>query len=266
MKLVQIAAAFALSFTPLAASAQARYSPVLSTSMQRSCPGETGMTMLFDATGQSPLNQPQITRDARSFRATRDGSSYAFEQAAVSPAGDTILRANVAANGAVSNAQLSGSAFQAALAASQTPVDVSTLANSLALEIPERLIVGRTFAVGDQYYPEELRHTLVGQMTSAMGVPFPVQGSIDITYRGESTQNGRRVHVFEGALRAEGNGDMQGQVVSIRLNGPARIAYDADTGLIVEYSTNQLIELLISGQPFRRIQNHDRYNCTIVPQ
>ncbi len=266
MKLILVAAVFAIAFTPLAVSAQARYSPVLSTSMQRTCQGEVGMTTLLDATGQQPLNQPQILRDTRSFRATRTGDGYAFEQGAVNPAGDTVLRANVGANGAVSNAQLSGSAFQAALAASQTPVDVPTLAHSLALEIPERLIVGRTFAVGDQYYPEELRHSLIGQMTSAMGLPFPIQGSIDILYSGESTLSGRRVQVFEGTLHMEGSGEMQGRVLSINLNGPARISYDSETGLIVEYRTSQEIELLIGGQPFTRTRNHDNYSCTIAPQ
>ncbi len=48
MKLILVAAVFAIAFTPLAVSAQARYSPVLSTSMQRTCQGEVGMTTLLD--------------------------------------------------------------------------------------------------------------------------------------------------------------------------------------------------------------------------
>lgn len=266
MKLHQVVAALVLASAPISAVAQTPYNPVLSTSMQRSCVGETGTTMLFDATGQSPIDQPQTARDTRSFRATRSGDGYVMEQGAVTAAGDTLLRANVSATGAVTSAQLSGSAVQAAVAASSTPVDVPALANSLAQEIPERMIVNRSFAVGDQYYPEELRTTLIGQMTQAMGVPFPVSGSIDIRYTGEITQNGRRAHVFDGSLTINGAGQLQGQSVSVALTGPAHIVYDADTGLIVEYRTSQEISFLVSGQMFQRSQHFDNYTCTIAPQ
>lgn len=266
MKFRQVAAALVLASAPMSAFAQARYTPVLSTSMQRTCAGETGTTMLFDATGQTPLNQPQTARDTRTFRATRSGDGYLMEQGATTAAGDTVLRANVSPSGAVSNAQLSGSAVQAAIAASSTPVDVPALANSLAQEIPERMIINRSFAVGDHYYPDELRTTLISQMTQAMGVPFPVTGSIDIRYTSEITQNGRRAHVFDGSLTIDGAGQLQGQPVSIALTGPAHIVYDADTGLIVEYRTGQEISFVVSGQMFQRSQHFDNYTCTIAPQ
>ncbi len=260
------AAVVALAFVPFAAQAQTRVTPVLSTSMQRACQGETGQTTLFDATGRSPVNQPQIAADTRGFRATRAGDGYAFEQSAVAAHGETFLRANVAADGAVSNAVLSGSGFERAMTASTLPVDAAALANSLALEIPERLLVGRSFAVGDQLYPEALRSTLISQMTSALGVPFPVGGTINIPFIGEQTQDGRRVYVFEGELQLQGEGQIQGAMVSVRVQSQAHIVHDAETGLVVRYDTSQQLELLSDRQPLIRNQSHDRYTCQIVAQ
>lgn len=259
-------AALVLAFAPLAAEAQTRVTPVLSTSLQRTCQGEVGQTTTFDATGRAPLNQPQVAADTRSFRATRAGDGYVFEQGAVLPHGETILRVNVAADGAISNAVLSGAGFERALAASAQPVDRAALAQSLALEIPERLIVGRSFAVGDQLYSEQLRQTLIGQMTAAMGVPFPVTGVINVLYAGEQTEGGRRVYLFEGGLQIRGEGEIQATAVSVGLDSQVRLLYDAETGLIVNYDTTQQLELNANGQPLTRNQSHDRYTCQIIPQ
>jgi hypothetical protein len=263
---IACAAVIALAFVPLSAKAETRIAPVLSTSMQRACQGETGQTILFDATGRSPVNQPQVARDTRSFRAARAGNGYAFEQGAVTDYGETFLRVNVAADGAISDATLSGAGFERAVAESTLPVDVAALANSLAQEIPERLVVGRSFAVGDQLYPEDIRHTLVGQMTSALGMPFPVSGAIDIPFIGEQTENDRRVYVFEGDLQLQGEGQLQGTTISVAVNSHARIVHDAETALIVRYDSTQQQEITAGGQPFLRNESHDRYSCQIIPQ
>ncbi len=265
MKIAYAATALALGLAPAAALAQARISPVVSTSMHRTCQGETGRTVLHDASGQSQIGQPQVAPDTRAFRATRSGAGYAFHQSASHSGGQTDLRVDVAATGAISNARLSGSAIEAARAANPQ-ADINALAYSLAQEIPERLLVGRSFAVGDQYYPDDLRNTLIGQMTSAMGLPFPIRGTIDMPYRGESTFNGRRAYVFEGTLQLNGQGAVQGRPVVLTMSSDVRVTHDAETGLVLDYRTAQDLDITLDGQPFQRNRTHDNYTCQIAAQ
>lgn len=265
MRALVFAAALAAGLSPMAAAAQQRIMPSLSTTMQRTCQGEVRSRVLHDVTGQRPTGE-QVAPDTRAFRATRTSAGYAFRQSATTQAGDTILSANVANDGAVSNAELSGSAFQAALAQSQTPIDVPALANSLAREIPERFMVNRSFAVGDEYYPPELRRTLISEMTAAMGMPFPITGEINMPFQGESTRDGRRVWTWEGTLTMNGGGVVQGANFAITSLSRVRVIHDAETGLVLSYQTSQTVDLQANGQPFLAQESSDNYNCQLVPQ
>lgn len=264
MRGLMAAAALALGLFPMAAFAQ-RVSPVLSTSMQRTCQGETGNHVTHDATGQQPT-APQRFADTRAFRAERAGTGYRFVQTAVNAAGETRLTADVASTGAVSNAQLSGVGLDAVIAQSATPVDVPALAASLAVEIPERLLVNRSFAQGDDYYPAELRDSLVGQMTSAMGLPFPVQGSITMPFQGQQTIDGQSVLVWEGTLSMNGAGNVQGAQISLQSLTRVRVTHDAATALVRSYATSQTLNIVANGQPFLTQNSFDNYTCQIVPQ
>lgn len=263
-----VAAAFVvLVLAPSLALADDRVSPVLSTTMQRTCRAESTQTVLFDASGQSPINQPQTQRSIRTFHATASGSGYAFEQGAITDQGEIKLTVNVAANGAISNAVISGSALEAQIAASPAPMDLPALARTLAQEVPERLIVGRSFAVGDDYYPEEIRQTLITQMMAALGVPFPVSGSIDMPFRGEIEQDGRRGYLFEGTLRLEGAGPIAaGRMLSIEALSQFRVVHDVATGLVLTYSIDQVTEANVNSQLITRQRGGDSYVCEITPQ
>ena len=265
MKAILAATAMAAVLAPMGASAQQRVTPALSTTMQRTCQGETGSHVTFDASGERST-APQRFTDTRSFRAERAGRGFRFIQQAVNGAGETVLTADVAANGAVTNPGLSGAGFEAAIAQSATPIDVPALAASLAVEIPERLLVGRSFAAGEDYYPAELRDTLVTQMTSAFGLPFPVQGSITMPFQGRQVIDGRQVLVWEGALTMAGAGDVQGTQVSLQSNSRVRIVHDAATALVISYNTSQEISLQANGQPYLAQTSFDNYVCQIVPQ
>ncbi len=265
MRAMIAAAVLAAALTPGAAFAQQRVSSTLSNTMQRTCQGETGSHVTFDASGQRST-EPQRFTDTRSFRAERAGNGYRFVQRALNANGETVLTANVAANGAVSEAALSGAGFEAVIAQSATPVDVPALAASLAVEIPERLMVGRSFAMGDDYYPADLRDTLITQMTAAFGLPFPVTGSITMPFQGQQVIDGRQVLVWEGTLTMAGAGDVQGRQVSLQSNSRVRVVHDAATALVVSYNTSQTLALQMDAQPFLAQTSFDNYVCQIGPQ
>lgn len=260
------AAVIAASLAPAAALAQdGRVSPIITTSMQRTCQGESGAHVTFDASGQRST-EPQRFADTRGFRAERAGNGYRFVQSVTQPHGETTLTANVAADGAVSGAMLAGAGFDTSVAASPTPIDVPALAASLAVEIPERLLVNRSFAPGDQYYPPELRDSLISQMTSALGLPFPVTGSINMPFQGQSTIDGHEVWVWEGELTMSGAGLVRDAPVTLQSVSRVRVVHDAATGLVRTYRTAQDINLQIGGQPFLAQTTFDSYVCQIVPQ
>ena len=252
------------ALAPAGAFAQ-RVTPTLSTTMQRTCQGETGSHVTFDASGQRPT-QPQRFTDTRAFRAERAGAGYRFVQQATNGAGETVLTANVAADGAVSDAALSGPGFEAALAQSPTQLDVPALAASLAVEIPERLMINRSFAQGDDYYPPDLRDTLVTQMTAAMGLPFPIVGSITIPFQGQTMIDGHSVLVWEGDLTMSGSGPVQGGQMALQSNSRVRVVHDAATGLVRSYTTSQTLTVQANGQPFLARTSFDNYVCEITPQ
>ncbi len=264
MRALFVGAMVLATLAPAVASAQ-RVTPTLSTTMQRTCQGETGAHVTFDASGQRST-EPQRSTDSRSFRAERAGAGYRFVQSALQPHGDVTLTADVAANGQVTGAMLSGAGFEAGVAASPTPIDVPALAASLAVEIPERLLVNRSFAVGDQYYPPELRDTLISQMTSALGFPFPINGSINIPFQGRTTIDGNDVLVWEGELTMSGAGLINDAPVTLQSVSRVRVVHDAATGLVRTYRTAQDFNLQVGGQPFLAQSSFDSYVCQIVPQ
>lgn len=259
------AAVFMAAMAPMAVFAQGRVTPTLSTSMQRTCQGETGSHVTFDASGRQST-QPQRFTDTRSFRAERAGDGYRLVQQALQSHGETVLTADVAANGAVSSAMLSGAGFQASLAQSPTPVDVPALAASLAVEIPERLMINRSFAPGEDYYPADLRDTLISQMTAAMGLPFPVSGSITMPFQGQTTIDGNAVLVWEGDLTMSGAGAVQDTPVSLQSASRVRVVHDAATGLVRSYMSSQTVNMQVNGQPFLMQNTFDNYVCQIAPQ
>ena len=259
-------AALLLGLVPQPALAQAgSITPVVSTTMQRNCEAETSAQVLRQGGQEVTGSQPTIERQTRTLRITRAGSGYRFEQNVEAPLGDVVLRFNVAANGAPSGATLSGSSIDA-YAAAAPEIDLSELAAAFADDVPERLLIGRTLAVGDTYYPVELQRSLVGRMTTGMGLPFPVDGSIDIRYRGEVMRGGRRAWRFTGEMTMQGAGTLSGLPVTIAQTTQTEVLHDAETALVLAFNADAETRLDMNGQPFQVSRNTDKYTCAIVPQ
>ena len=172
-------------FAPQGAVAQdARIAPVLSTTMQRVCQIETTRTLLMSGGRVVDNPRPVIERATGSLQASRSGDSWVFLQISRGSAGDLTLRAETAADGAVTSATLSGSLIEAEARRPGAPVPA--LASAMADDVAERLLVGRAFDPGDSYYPEPLRRSLIQRLvTTAMGLPGDANGSVDIFYEGE---------------------------------------------------------------------------------
>lgn len=255
------AAALAAGLAPMSAAAQ-RITPTLSTTMQRICEGERrSITVQADA----PAAAPEVMATTNHFRALRDAEGYLFYESTTNADGETIVLARVADTGEISNPELRGSAMDAARAEAPD-VDWNEMAQYLAIEIPERLIVGRSFDVGDDYYPPHLQANLIEPMAAALGVPFPITSEINIPYRGESVEGGRRVWTWEGEITMRGSGVVHSTQIDVMGTSQVRVVRDAETALTLALSMSQTIELRLLGQPYFRQEASDGYTCQISPQ
>lgn len=259
-------AALLLGLMPQTAHAQgARITPVMSTAHERICDGETSTVTLVNAGQEVVGGQPVIENQTRGLRVTRTPDGYLFEQTVDAPTGDLLLRFNTSRSGVASRASLSGSTIEAYAAASPQ-TNLAELAAAYADDVPERLLVGQSFAVGDSYYPADLQRNLISRMLDTMGLPFPVDGSIDVRYRGEVMHAGRRAWRFTGPMTVRGAGDLNGQPVSIDQTTRSEILHDAETGLVLAYKAEAETRLDLNGRPFQAARNTDGYQCRIVPQ
>lgn len=266
VRYISAAAVLFLSVVPQVALAQSGpITPVLSTDMQRVCEAEVTNVMLMSDGVENVGTQPTVQADTRGLKVVRTDNGLDFEQTAVGSNFSTVLRFSTVDNGAVTDANLTGSWADAYVAA--TPdADLPALAYSLAADVPERLLVGRTFAVGDQYYPEALRGSLMGQMVANLGLPFAVDGALDVRYRGEVRHEGRRAWRFSGEMTARGSGDVNGVPVSLDHVGQAEVLHDAETGLVLRYNLTSTTQYSVRGSPFSRQRATDTYDCEIIPQ
>lgn len=261
-----VIAVLGLAVAPQAAMAQSgRITPVVSTTMQRACEAETSTVQLMSGGVETPDARPTGETQTRALKIVRSGDGHLFEQRVTSPQGDAVLRFRTSATGAVTEASLTGSSVDAYTAAA-TGVDLPALASTAAEDFPERLLLGRTFAVGDPYYPEALARSLADRMFASMGMPFPISGSTDIQYRGETAHAGRRVWRFSGDITAGGSGDFGGRPVAVDQVMLVDVLHDAETGLVLRYSATADTKLTLGGQPMGRQRTTEVYDCQIVPQ
>lgn len=257
-----VIAALGFAVVPQAALAQSdRITPVVSTTMQRTCEAETSAVQLVNGGVDIPDARPTVETQTRALKVVRSGDGHLFEQTATGPQGDTALRFRISAAGTVTEASLTGSAFDA-----YTGGDLPALASTFAEDVPERLLLGRTFAVGDPYYPEALSRSLFDRMFASMGIPFPVSGSADIQYRGESTHAGRRAWRFAGDITAGGSGDVGGRPAAFDQVTRVDVLHDVETGLVLRYSATADTKVSVGGRPMGRQRTTDVYDCQIVPQ
>jgi hypothetical protein len=189
----------------------------------------------------------------------RSEAGYEFVDGLTDASGERIVRAIVRADGAVSSAAFTRSEVDASRRIQHQP---DARARRAALAIPERLMLGRSFAVGDQYYRADYFATLL----QAFDFPIPVHGESNVPLRGESVENGARVLIWEGSWRVEGNGDLNGAQIAARADFHTRVAHDARTGLVREHRLSGVITVTRNGVRWREILYSDEYFCEITPQ
>lgn len=256
-----LAAVVAVVLTPHVALAQ-QARPVLSTSMKRVCQAETTATVLVRE-GQTVADpMPVIERQERRLSVQETSTGLAFEHVTHSPHGTVRYHIVTSAEGAVKSAEVEGIPPEMGL----SEVQLGELARNSADDLPERLMVARSFSPGDGYYPEPLRQTLIGRMMDSFGLPFPVTGSLDVFYRGEIDHAGRRGWLFDGTLTMEGSGPVQGTELGLRLTGTARVVHDVQTGLVLSYDLQMQNHVDVGGKPVDSIKSSEVWQCQIVAQ
>ena len=256
-----LAAAAAAFLTPHVARAQ-QARPVVSTSMQRVCQSEATATVLV-RDGQTVVDpMPIIERQERRLSVSETPTGLAFEHVTRSPYGTIRHHIATSADGAVKSADIEGVPPEAGLSEAQ----LGELARNSADDLPERLMLGRSFSPGDSYYPDSLRQTLIGRMMDGLGMPFPVTGSLDVFYRGEIDHAGRRAWLFDGTLTVEGSGAVQGTRLGLRQTGTARVVHDVETGLVLSYDLQLQNHVDVDGKPFNSVKSSDVWQCQIMAQ
>lgn len=255
-----------LGLSPQVADAQAgRITPAISTTHERLCEAETVTQPVLEAGVDVSSREATIETDTRGLRATRVGNGYLFEQTVDTGDGDTLLRFTASPGGVVSDATLSGSNVDAWLAESPE-VDLGAMALAYADDVAERLLMGRSFAVGDALYPARLQRELLTRMTAAQGLPFELGGSFDVLYRGETVQNGRRVWRFAGPATFAGDGQINGLPAEITLRLETETLHDVETGLVVSSETRTDVRLDLVGETFVVSRMQEEYSCRITPR
>ena len=244
-----------------AVAEDARITPTLSTTLQRTCQGEATRLVLMDQ-GQAVADaHPTIERQTRRFRASRAPDGWAFEHSVITPSNESTLRFETAPDGTVTMAAMSGPSVDA-LPRNQ----MYALATATAEDVPERLLLGRSFAVGDSYYPEDLRRNLLTRAGAGLGLPFAVNGSVDMRYEGQVEFEGRRAWRFAGRITAGGSGELSGAAIAVDHGTEAVVLHDAETGLVLTYDTRADTHISRDGRPFRHFRKTDAFTCEIIPQ
>lgn len=244
-----------------AVAEDARATPILSTTMQRICQGDTTRVVLRER-GQAVADaRPTIERQTHYLRASRTSDGWAFEHSVITPSDAVTLRFETAPDGAVTTAALSGPSVDV-----RPRNQIHALAIATAEDVPERLILGRSFAVGDDYYPEDLQRNLLNRVGSGMGLPFALNGQNDMRYEGQVDFEGRRAWRFAGRITAHGSGEMSGASLAVDHVTEAVVLHDAETGLVLKYDTEGDTRVARDGQPFHHLRKTDALTCEIIPQ
>lgn len=252
---------FGLLLSQGAVAEDARITPTLSTTVQRTCQGDTTRVVLMERGQAVAAAQPTIERQTHRLQASHTPGGWAFEHSVTTPSDAVTLRFETAADGAVSTATLSGSSADV-LPRNQ----MYALATAMAEDIPERLILGRSFAVGDDYYPQDLQRGLLDRVGSGMGLPFALNGQTDMRYQGQVEFEGRRAWRFAGRITARGSGEISGVSIGVDHMTTAMVLHDAETGLVLKYDTEGDTHVARDGEPVHHLRKTDALTCEIIPQ
>ncbi|HEV2081329.1 MAG TPA: hypothetical protein VGR32_02635 [Brevundimonas sp.] len=262
MKRNHLAAIVASAAAVLPGVAAAQIKPVLTTTMQRTCATETTATILMQAGTANPDPLPFIERQVRTLSVKPADAGLRFHHQTRSPGAAIGLEFTALRDGSVTGAVITGLPESDGVSDEQ----LATFAHTAAQDIPERLLLGRTFSVGDSYYPDDLRRDLIGRVGDSLGLPFALTGSIDVFYRGEVDHRGRRAWLFDGAITMAGAGEVEGVSIAAGQTMKARVLHDAETGLVLNYDVTMDNDLSVDGKPFTVMKMTDSWDCEIVSQ
>lgn len=230
----------------------------------RACTGQVQITPTY-LKDTSQLPPPQVLAMTETFSATRSAEGYLFTLGGGAEMGAMSMTANVAVDGTVISAQITGTErFSSA-----TPDALNALAISTARNIPERQILGRDFKIGDDLYRPGDAQVLADAMFPAMGMPagfeLHVEGRLALT--GVSEESGRRVVRFAGNIRmlASGPGTgMGGHRMAMQFPAQMSMRYDAATGLLRDSAASGEMTMNFDGQRYAVARMVQTTSCTIT--
>jgi hypothetical protein len=262
---------FALAaLAALSACNQGVVTATLAPGAARACTGQSQVIPIFlkDTPQLPPTQTEEMMQNFSAARAP--GGGWLFTQTGRSRMGEVTLTANVGDDGAVTSAQIGGAALSMVASPLADADAMNELAMSGARGIPERLLLGRTFKLGDDLFPPGLAQETAESMFAAMGMPPGVESEVAarLPLTAIADEDGRRVLRFTGNLTMNATGPAQGmggQQMNLSLPAQMAVGFDAATGLMRDMSVNGEMTVNVDGQRAAVMRMQQTLACTINP-
>lgn len=234
----------------------------LASGASRTCTGETRVRMLRNLREPASVGQEQSGAMSETLSVRRTGDQYEIRRSNLMPGGETLLIAHIRPDGTVTDATMSGNI--PIVGGGERLQQASMLA---ARMLSERLLMGREFRPGDDLYANVDRRDLVAGMMGAMGAPpeFQMQMAGSLPFTGMTGNGTNRSLNFAGEIRATGNGQANGQTMTMAFPSRATITMDATTGLMRGQTTEGTMAVTVNGVTQVEMRMVQSMTCTISP-
>lgn len=168
-----------------------------------------------------------------------------------------ILRATLGEDGAVRAARLSGPGWD-------PDIDNSSIAFGRAGVLPERVVMGRSFRIGDALYTADMLRgdlRIIAHLETGLPTLLALQAESDVRFDGRIPHEGGQALQFAGTMRFTGS--LPRADASTQADYPADVVmlFDDATGLLLESRSSGVMTVQNLGIAQRIEQTLD---CTIT--
>ena len=254
----QLLGLLVVAMAPASDAAASRVTPVSGAS--RNCTGEMTFRMVGQP-GQPAANeatQSEAMNETLSVHLT--GGQYEIRHASTDPEGQTLLIAHIRPDGTVLDATVSGRVATMAGGGDQ----LQRLSLLAARMLPERLLMGREFRLGDGLYTDADTQDVLAGLTGALGLPagFQFEATGTLPFTGTTGDGASRILNFTGPISAQGSGAIGGQAMRFEFSGHATTRMDATTGLLRGSAMDGNMDLKLNG--VSQLVMHMRQSMTCI--
>ena len=228
---------------------------------ERTCTARTRVDTTFDADAAT-LPPPEVTNDLRALTLTpRADGGFDIEQRSGEGDALVVLKIRTDGRGETVAAEIGGPGMEG-VEADMGAMDRDALARAAAVDVPERLLIGRSFRPGDPYYPPGAADAVIAGLARSFGLPEGTDFTADMrsSFEGVSTVNGRTVMTWSGVMTMKVRlGDVSGDA-----RFEYRMVHDQETGLVIEAFNDGVLDFSQGGRRAKGMRIMDAYGCRIT--